>query len=159
VHFVGASSEAAPSLLRRRADPRCTTCIRCLGRQRDWIRPEGLWQVNFHGIWEQWHIRDVRNVRVFDVDPGDYHLFDGIEDLVRPSMKLRAMSEKKLRKEQLAQGWSNEVLCEHLRGDHDPEHADQLDEAILVSLRYNCLETEAYKFIPEFRLKELIGED
>jgi hypothetical protein len=63
------------------------------------------------------------------------------------------MSEKNLRKEQLARGWSNEVLAEHLRGDHDPE--EDYDEEILDSMRYNSLETEAHKFIPEWRLEEL----
>ncbi len=109
--------------------------------------------MNFHSIWEHWHIRDVRNVRVYGDDSGEYHLLDGIEDWIRPSMKLRAMSEKNLRREQLARGWSNELLTEHLQGDHDPE--PDCDEEILNSLQYNSLETEAYKFIPERRLEEL----
>ena len=111
--------------------------------------------MSFHSIWKQWHIYNVRNVRVFDVDPGDYHLMDGIEDWIRPSMKLRAMSQRSLRLVQLENQWSDLALLEHLRGDHDG--MEDNDEEIYSYLQYNSLENEAHKFIPEWRLKQIAG--
>jgi hypothetical protein len=101
----------------------------------------------------EWHIRDVRNSPIVDIDGDVYHMLDGVEDWIRHSMELRALSEKALRKTQLENGWSNEELVRHLRGDCDGD--GDLDEEIYDRLRYNGCEAEAYKFIPKWRLKEI----
>ena len=73
-------------------------------------------------------------------------MLDGVEDWIRHSMKLRAMSERNLRKVQQEAVWSNDVLVEHLSGEHDG--SDTADEEIFDRLRYNNMEGEAHKYIP-----------
>ena len=91
-----------------------------------------------------------------DIDGGGpYYMLDGVEEWIRESMRLRGLSERALRQEQLRSGWTNDQLVEHLRGDHDG--TDTHDEEILDRLRYNNLDSEAPKFIPEQVLRQLIG--
>lgn len=109
----------------------------------------------FRTIWRQWHIPGARNWRVQDVDPGDYHMLDGVEDWIRHSMQLRTMSERNLRQVKQDSGWSNDVLVEHLNGEHDAP--DTYDEEIYDRLAYNGLEGEAHKFVPGRWLNDFIS--
>jgi len=109
----------------------------------------------FRTIWRQWHIPDARNARVWSIDPGDYHILDGVEHWVRHSMELRAMSERRLRKLQLESRWNNDVLVEHLRGEHDG--SDTADEELFDQFRYISVEDEAHKFIPGRWLNDYLG--
>jgi hypothetical protein len=106
----------------------------------------------FHTIWRQWHIPGARNWRTYDVDPGDYHLLDGIEDWIRHSMKLRVMSERNLRRVQQKGGWSNDILVEHLNGEHDD--SDTFDEDIYERFTYLGELGEAHRYIPGRWLNE-----
>jgi len=73
-------------------------------------------------------------------------MLDGIEDWIRHSMKLRAMSERNLRNAQQEADWSNDVLIEQLSGEHDG--SDTADEEIFERLAYQNLEGEAHRYIP-----------
>lgn len=113
----------------------------------------------FREIWKTWHIYGVGNRRTYGMGngEGESRLLDGIEDLIRHSMRLRAMSQRALREEQLREGWTNAELVEHLRGDHDDEH--QFDDgSVYGQLKYLGAEDEASKFIPEQVLRALRAE-
>ena len=111
---------------------------------------------NLHEIWRKWHIYGARDWVIHE-DGETYHMLDGVEDWVRHSMKLRALSERKLRALRSEQGWSNEQLVEHLRGDHDGN--ETYDEEILGRLRFNGLGGEAPKYIPEEALAEILSPE
>jgi hypothetical protein len=101
---------------------------------------------SFRTIWRQWHIPGAHNWRVFDVDPGDYHMLDGVEDWIRHSMSLRGLSERRLREMKQEAKWSNDVLVEHLSGELDGSHTT--DEDLFDRLAYQNMEGEAHKYIP-----------
>ena len=109
---------------------------------------------NFHSIWKQWHIYNARNYVIYE-DGDRYQMLDGVDDWIRHSMKLRALSERKLPRTADYGGWTKAQLVEHLRGDHDG--TETYDEEIYRRLQYNGLEGEASKYIPESELDRIVG--
>jgi hypothetical protein len=109
---------------------------------------------SLHSIWQEWHIYNVHNYVIHE-DGERYQMLDGVEDWVRRSMKLRALSERRLRELQVESGWSNDQLVEMLSGDHDGN--DTHDEEIYDRLSFNGLEGEASKYIPESELARIDG--
>lgn len=109
---------------------------------------------SFRAIWERWHIYGVRNPRTFAGDGDEHRLLDGIEDLVRPSMRLRALSAKALRAVQLENRWANDELESHMRGDHDPAESGENDVTIYEQLLFLDSEDWAAKLIPEHVLAQ-----
>ena len=98
-----------------------------------------------HKLWKRWHVYDVRDLPIVE-DGETYRMLDGILDYEIPlSMRLRAMSEPKLRDDQRSREWDARELANHLAGA-----ADDLTypDEIYSRLDFNDLAGEAYKFIP-----------
>jgi hypothetical protein len=103
---------------------------------------------SFHTIWKKWHIYGVRNPRTWgDNDGLPHYLLDGIDDFIRPSMRLRGLSERRLRQRQVEEHWTNAELEEHLAGLNDGP--DDHDEEVYGQLTYLDCESMAQLFIPE----------
>jgi hypothetical protein len=113
---------------------------------------------SFLAIWKEWHVYGVTNPRTSPGDGEVHHMLDGIEDLIRHSMRLRALSQRALRQHQLQQGWTNAELLAHLRGDHD--HKDITADRSVYGVLADVIgwEEEAEKHIPEDVLAELRKE-